>query len=235
MNITSPLTRNKDNKDTKDTKNIKETKTEKESKEVKEIQKKKIQNKLLLNSLIGFYKKKSNIKAITQIVNGNTKVSLRLIDWFVTNYCKKNTIFITKYRYKNKEQINIYTDYRAQLKAYSKQLFDPFRRRERINFYFDTNEYFYTTTGQLNFFRWAIENNILKYIEENLAVIEKDMIQSQKKNQEKKNNKENLNIKILTDEKGTETTVVRKKRNELSKSKCKNITYNVSKRLISFE
>lgn len=197
--------------------------------------KKKIQNELLLESLITFYKKKNYIKIITNIVNGNSTISLRLIDWFVTNYCKKNSIYLYRNNYKIKEQINIYTDYRSQLKAYSKQLFDPFRRRDRINFYYDTDNYFQTTTGQLNFFRWAIETGILKYIEENLSVIELDMNESQKKNQEKKNDKNNIKVKVSKNEKGTEIVTTRKKRNELSKSKSKNIIYNNNKRIISFD
>ncbi len=197
--------------------------------------KKKIQNQLLLNSLVKFYKKKANVKIITSIVNGESNISLRLIDWFVTNYSKKQSIYIYKNKDKYKEQINVYTDYRAQLKAYSKQLFDPFRRRERINFYFDETTWLQTTSGQLNFFRWAIESNILKYIEENVEIIEKDMIQSQKLNQEKKNDKNNIKVKITKTANGKEIVVTRKKRNELSKSISKNIIYNNSKRTIFFD
>jgi hypothetical protein len=196
------------------------------------LKKKKIQNQLLLDSLIKFYKKKYNVKIITNIVTGNSNISLRLIDWFSTNYSKKNSIYLLN---KNKQAVNVYTDYRSQLKAYSKQLFDPFRRRERINFYFDEDNYLETTTGQLNFFRWAIELNILKYIEENLDTIEKDMISSQKINQEKKNDKNNLKFKVVKNDKGNEIITTRKKRNELSKSKCKNITYNINKRVITFD
>ncbi len=197
--------------------------------------KKKIQNNLLLDSLIKFYKKKTNIKLITDIVNGSSKTSLRLIDWFVTNYSKKKSVYVSRLNCKDNEQINVYTDYRSQLKAYSKQLFDPFRRGDRINFYFNTTEYINSTSGQLNFFRWAIESNILLYIEEHFSEIEKDMIDSQKKNQEKKNDKENLKVKVTTNDKGKEIITVRKKRNELSKAKSKNLTYNNNKRVITFE
>ncbi len=197
--------------------------------------KKTIQNQLLLNSLVKFYKKKANAKIIMNIVNGESNISLRLIDWFVTNFSKKQSIYIYKNKDKHKEQINVYTDYRSQLKAYSKQLFDPFRRRERINFYFDETTWLQTTSGQLNFFRWAIENNILKYIEEHLEEIEKDMIQSQKLNQEKKKDKNNLKIKITKNENGKEIIISRKKRNELSKSISKKIIYNNSKRTIFFD
>jgi hypothetical protein len=197
--------------------------------------KKKIQNELLLDSLIKFYKKKTNANIIISIVNGDSNISLRLIDWFVTNYAKKQNIYIYRIKEKHKDQINVYTDYRSQLKAYSKQLFDPFRRRERINFYFDDVTYLQTTSGQLNFFRWAIESNILKYIEENVDIIEKDMIQAQKLNQEKKKDKNNIKIKVKKIENGKEIIVTRKKRNELSKSISKNIVYNQNKRTIFFD
>jgi hypothetical protein len=35
--------------------------------------------------------------------------------------------------------------------------------------------YIQTTLGQLNFFKWAIENQVLRYIHENYSVIESDM------------------------------------------------------------
>lgn len=117
-------------------------------------------------------------------------VSLRLLDWFVTNYAKKYNTMI----YNGKTNpLKIYLSYRAQLKAYSKQQFDPFRRRERISFIYDNNKSLETTIGQLNFFRWVIDNNILDYIVENIKSIELDMINTQKEKQIDINTK-----KILT-------------------------------------
>ena len=156
--------------------------------------------KLLLDNLKLFYKK-DNMGILIPILNGNTKISLRIIDWFVTNYTKKNNIFLYRKRKKicpiiNKsikkktspktkkvkfeekevsEQFNAYLKYKSQLKAYSKKNFDPFCRRDRINFYYDEDKHIVTTVGQLNFFRWAIEYNILDYIVSNIEIIEKDM------------------------------------------------------------
>ena len=48
------------------------------------------QNSLLLNKLISFYKENNYLDKILTIINGENKMSLRLIDWFVTNYAKKN-------------------------------------------------------------------------------------------------------------------------------------------------
>ena len=59
----------------------------------------------------------------------------------------------------------VYLSYKGQLKAYSKQYFDPNCRRERIMFKIPGHEQFMTTIGKLNFFRWALETNILDYIE----------------------------------------------------------------------
>ena len=98
-------------------------------------------------------------------------MSLRLIDWFVTNYAKQHNI-----SYIHKQQdFFVYIDYKNQLKAYSKKLFDPFCRRERILFQMNNIPAFITTVGKLNFFRWAIEKGVIDYIKLNLATVEKEM------------------------------------------------------------
>lgn len=66
-------------------------------------------------------------------------------------------------------------NYKNQLKAYSKKLFDPFCRRERISFQIPGHDAFLTTVGKLNFFRWAIEKGILDYIKGHQTEIEKEM------------------------------------------------------------
>ena len=153
---------------------------------------------LLMNTLIEFYlkkKNKNNLNDLLNILNGTLNISLRIIDWFVTNYSKKNNI----YWIHNNERFVVYLNYKNQLKAYSKKQFDPFCRRDRIMFYYDkknnqensnkynsneynndeilddNNNYIITTVGQLNFFKWAIKYNIINYIIENLQHIENDM------------------------------------------------------------
>ena len=69
----------------------------------------------------------------------------------------------------------MFLNYKAQLKSYSKKQFDPFCRRNRINFYFNEDEFITTTVGQLNFFRWALQNNVIDYITKNYKDIETDM------------------------------------------------------------
>ncbi len=134
------------------------------------------QNQLLLNKLLTYYNKDNNLKKILSIINGESKISLRLIDWFATNYAKKNFIV---YNIPNKKgeskRFKVYVDYKLKLKAYSKRRFDPFCRWERINIPYNETSYIQTTIGQLNFFKWALENKIIDFVLEHYDEIEKDM------------------------------------------------------------
>ena len=135
---------------------------------------------LLMYSLTKFFCKKKHIDELLDILTSESKISLRIIDWFVTNYSKKNNTnypLITKRPNGSeiKKQFMVYLDYKSQLKAFSKKQFDPFCRRDRIMFYYSEDKHIVTTVGQLNFFRWAIQSNVLKHIKNNLDEIEKDM------------------------------------------------------------
>lgn len=224
------------------------------------------QNTLILGNLLEYYKKDNNLERILPIINGESKISLRLIDWFVTNYCKKNTILtnIINKKTNNNEIINIYQSYKSNLKAFSKQYFDPFRRNKKIFFVFNINSNNFsiiknidilnnteinnteinnnikkeniieTTIGQLNFFKWIIENNIYEYICIHKKIIENDMILIQKENIKKKNDKNNLIYKNIKNSDGSIKIVTRKKRVELSKSKLNNISLIQEKRIVYF-
>ena len=48
-----------------------------------------IRQKLLLRKLNDFYDKDDNLSKLLPLLNGESKISLRIIDWFVTNYSKK--------------------------------------------------------------------------------------------------------------------------------------------------
>jgi hypothetical protein len=126
---------------------------------------------LIIQSLQRFYSGREDIDEIVEYLQGTSSISLRLIDWFVTNYAKThNTAYIL-----NNQEFVVYINYKNQLKAYSKKLFDPFCRRERILFQIPGHEAFLTTVGKLNFFRWAIEKGILDFIKGNQTVVEREM------------------------------------------------------------
>ncbi len=173
------------------------------------------QKDLLMQSLIIFFKEKKHLDTVIPIITGKSKISLRILDWFVTNFSKKNNInYIVQYDNKKKGTKNfiVYLDYKAQLKAYSKKLFDPFCRRERISFIDHENNELITTVGQLNFFRWAIENKIVEFINEHYDLIEQDM---------------NISLRNLYKKKEGDTK--RRKRTELSISATKSVNkHNIS-------
>lgn len=139
---------------------------------------------LVISSLQRFYSSHPEIDKVLTYLNGEAPLSLRIIDWFVTKYSRKTFI-----RYPlNGQDFLVYLSYKGQLKAYSKQYFDPNCRRERIMFKIPGHDQFMTTIGKLNFFRWALESKILEYIEANEDEIRngynaylKDTTQNQKR------------------------------------------------------
>lgn len=185
------------------------------------------QNNLLLNKLMQFYKKDNNFDKMLNIINGTSSISLRIVDWFATNYSKKN---YTVYTIESKnERFKVYNDYKLNLKAYSKKRFDPFCRWERITIPFN-NKYIQTTIGQLNFFKWAIENDVIKYIEENYVNIDNDMNTRNSINKVKNfsisstdSNSSSDSIASSGSISGISANKTRKKREELSANASKSI------------
>ena len=127
------------------------------------------QNTLLLNTLKRYYKEyPDKLDTMLQIINGDSVVSLRIVDWFATNYAKQK---FTVYPLDDGSRFKVYVDYKLKLRAYSKKRFDPFCRWDRINIPYKDNTAIQTTLGQLNFFKWALENDVIKYIQANYAEI----------------------------------------------------------------
>ena len=185
------------------------------------------QNELLLKNLMDFYTNE-NLCKMMSIINGETKISLRIVDWFVTNFAKK---YYTVYDLPDKKNPNessrfkVYNDYKLKLKAYSKKKFDPFCRWDRITIPFVDNKCIETTIGQLNFFKWAIEHSIIDYIHENYTTVENDM------NQRNSTSKRRISNDNLPESDNSKT---RKKREELSVSACKCIKKETVKIIVKF-
>lgn len=146
----------------------------------------------------------SYISKMISIVDGNSNISLRILDWFVTRYSHKKKIIINL---KNNDEIfDVHISYKAQLKSYKKRYFDPFKRsskkREKftVNFgeYENIKQIFDTTIGQLNFFRWAISNKIIDYVEKNYVEIAKEMNISNKEDKRRKKDKQQLKQIAMT-------------------------------------
>ena len=134
-----------------------------------------------------YYGKNENLNKLLPILLEKTNISLRILDHFITNYAKNKKVVY--YLDSNNNIINnlkdrkfaqsfiVYLHYKSQLKSFKKDRFDPFRRGDRISFCYDitSDNYIETTVGQLNFFKWAIDNKVLDYVIEHLEEIEDDM------------------------------------------------------------
>jgi len=134
-------------------------------------------------------------------------ISLRILDWLVTNYAKKhNIVYLVPDEDGVPRTFNMFLEYKSQLKAYSKRFFDPFCRRERLEFADADGNVFHTTVGQLNFFRWAMLHGVVEYGARHNHDIEEDMLQS------------------IRHRGGAQAQLSRPKRRELSKAAIKGCT-----------
>lgn len=174
---------------------------------------------IILTSLLNYFDKDEHKKTLIPIVTETSHISLRILDWFVTNYSKEHTKKIMKH--KNFKDFDIYNSYKSQLKAYNKSLFDPFCRlhsNKKINkfhFYYESEKYIVTTTGQLNFFKWAIENNVISYVSEFYNDIKKDL-------------KEKENIKKTTSSSNVSNTSTSSESEKEFNDKKKHSSYLIS-------
>lgn len=130
-------------------------------------------HEVLLKSLCSYYDDDAAFQTFCGVLNGSTKMSLRVLDWLVTNYAKKRNIVYSIQVFDRHVTFNMFLEYKSQLKAYSKRYFDPFCRRDRVDY-----KGVHTTCGQLNFFRWAIQYGVLEYAQRHHDEIEHDMLNS---------------------------------------------------------
>ena len=127
--------------------------------------------KNILHDLAAFYTPDMIEAVLHPYAMQTSSVSLRCLDWLVTNFSKKNNIvcFST-----DNELVNMYFGYKLALSNFRRRNFDPFRRKFRIRYAKD-GEMFETTVGQANFLHWAHKNGVLKYAIECQTLIERDM------------------------------------------------------------
>jgi len=187
---------------------------------------------LMIARLQEFYTKPGHLEALVPIVQGTSPMSLRLVDYFVTNYAKKNN---SAYLWGGR-QFLVYYHYKRELKANSKRLFDPFCRRERILFQVRGEEPFVTTVGQLNFFSWAIERGILQYMEVNRSEIEVDMNKTLKEHYSRETTPTNSTTPTSSTTLSCESTESsRKRRSELTSSAMKKVNCHDCPTVVVFD
>ena len=196
------------------------------------------QNDLLLNKLLQFYNADDNLDKALNIINGKSTISLRIVDWFATNFSKENYTQYPVSKNGTMERFKVYNDYKLNLKAYSKKRFDPFCRWDRITIPYKNDTHIQTTIGQLNFFKWALENSVVQYIEDNYKIIDEDM---NTRNSTTKSKKFSINS-TSSDEtvSSSDTTITnnfnktRKKREELSFNASKGVKKETMEIVLSF-
>lgn len=172
-------------------------------------------DEVLLRSLVEFYEAHPQaLWKVTRVLH-EAVISLRVLDWFVTNYAKRLNIVYPMSKGPETRSFNVYLEYRSMLKGYSKKYFDPFSRRTRVTFRGADGKDLETTLGQLNFFRWATTNGVLDYTLEHAAEVERDMLHSLQKS----------GRQGATNENDEESSMQRAKRRELSKAAIRSMTH----------
>lgn len=108
---------------------------------------------------------------LVPLITQESPVSLRVLDWCVTNWSKQHNVVCTSQV--PGQYTNIHHSYRNMLATWKRRCFDPFRRRNRITIEVGGKEY-ETTLGQANFALWAYNTGTLAYVINHAAEIEED-------------------------------------------------------------
>lgn len=131
---------------------------------------------LLLSNCQRFFQISENFEKMKNILDKNkrTSLSLRLIDFAVVTWSKEANVYFLRKR--DGKIICIYRAYKDMLSHYAKKYLDPFKRHQKITLqYYDaptqTIRPFETTVGQMCFFKWLIDEDILDFIEKNSAAV----------------------------------------------------------------
>lgn len=133
-------------------------------------------DEILLTSVLQWFNhEESRVKTFSDIVNHKNGLSLRIIDWLITNFSKAFSVAIES----DGLPRNLCKDYHKNLTAHNKKNFDPFARRRRIHIVLFGDEERVSTIGQLNFFRWFLSKDLVGFLLENKSVIEKHMKDSE--------------------------------------------------------
>ena len=128
-------------------------------------------SEVLRSAIENFYQDPKHSDILCDILEKRNGISLRNLEWFITNYSKqKNLSFVTS----GGQRFVVHCSYKSTLDGYSKKLFDPFCRSDKIEFKIPNSEKnIQTTVAQLNFIRWCIKNSILDYIREHKDELKK--------------------------------------------------------------
>lgn len=151
-------------------------------------------DEVLLDSVLRWYNEDSRrVEDFLLIVKRKNGMSLRVIDWLVTNFSKTNSVILET----DGVPRDLNRDYQKNLSAYNKRNMDPFARRNKISITIYGKESRNSTVGQLNFFRWFLKNNIVEFLKQNKGIVESHMkdADSRLKGRQRRANKSNTKSK----------------------------------------
>lgn len=144
-----------------------------------------------------FASNRKYLDTMLEIIQGESEISIRILDYFVSNYSRKNSTFYCIKVNGRQSYFHVNNEYKNQLNGYSKRYFDSFCRKKSkkviYSYQDETNKknkiIFLTSIGQLNFFQWALRNKVIVYVERHLSEIENDMKEFIRQNKIKKANR----------------------------------------------
>ena len=116
------------------------------------------------------------------IVAGGDPVSLRMLDWFCTNYARNSRVVYVSDN--TRGVVDVHAAYKSALATFHKQLFDPFGRtggEPRGKRPCRNTRTLRLRMRQKNFFRWAVELGVIDYVTAHVGEIEHDMSVHRKK------------------------------------------------------
>lgn len=156
----------------------------------------------MMPGLMDFFSRDYNFHIFEEWIESNksrsNKQSLRLLEWFNTNYSKK---FGVEYKLKKGNTykvILVWQKYNSTLSSgYGKKLFDPFGRGKdngKLICLEHNDKIVYTTLAQLNYFQWAIKNGVIDYVKEHLDEIYADMIERMPARKTEKTKKTKISV-----------------------------------------
>lgn len=167
--------------------------------------------KLLMYKLGKFYRKKHRLEKIASILEDKNKIiSLRIIEWFVLQYSRKNQVLypILNSKGQIRNCVYVYQSYKNTLKSFHGKYFSVFSRTDPIIVeYKENNECkkIKITIAQLNFFKWILENNILNFIKKNFNKLASKLYKSKRKFKQQSSNSSALKTKITQHKIKTDT------------------------------
>ena len=124
---------------------------------------------ILLSSINTFYTNSENRSTLKELLDKSGGISLRNLEWFITNYSKRNNL---SYTTNDGKLFSVHCAYKSSLDGYSKKLFDPFCRSQKIIYTVpESHDKIHTTVAQLNFIRWCIKNKIVEYIQDHKYIL----------------------------------------------------------------